>query len=150
MNRDEFYGKVTTMDLSSLIPMPTSKKLPSFRPGDTIKVSVRIREGDKERIQAFQGVVIKIQRGSQAANFTVRRVSYSVGVERTFLFHSPFIEKVEAIRQGAVRRAKLYYLRSLSGKAARVKEKGRIVEAVQAPGDEAPGEEPPAEEASSS
>lgn len=93
----------------------------NFRPGDTVRVHVRITEGDKERIQAFEGVVIAINRGGSRASFTVRKVSYSVGVERVFPLHSPTVEKVEVIQSGKVRRAKLYYLRQRSGKKARLK-----------------------------
>ncbi len=97
--------------------------MPDFRPGDTIKVHVRIKEGDKERIQVFQGVVIRKKRGNTRATFTVRKVTYGIGVERIFPFHSPSIDKIEIIKRGKVRRAKLYYLRKLRGKAARIKEK---------------------------
>jgi len=97
--------------------------MPDFRPGDTIKVHVRIKEGDKERIQIFQGVVIRKKRGNTRATFTVRKVTYGIGVERIFPFHSPSIDKIEIIKRGKVRRGKLYYLRKLRGKAARIKEK---------------------------
>jgi len=97
--------------------------LPDFGPGDTIKVSVRITEGEKERIQAFQGVVIGKRKGTANATFTVRKVSYGVGVERIFPMHSPTIDKIEIVTRGRVRRAKIYYLRKLRGKAARIKEK---------------------------
>ena len=97
--------------------------MPDFGPGDTIKVHVRIKEGDKERIQIFQGVVIRKRRGNTRATFTVRKVTYGIGVERIFPFHSPSIDKIEIIKRGKVRRAKLYYLRKLRGKAARIKEK---------------------------
>jgi large subunit ribosomal protein L19 len=97
--------------------------MPDFGPGDTIKVHVRIKEGDKERIQVFQGVVIRKKRGNTRATFTVRKVTYGIGVERIFPFHSPSIDKIEIIKRGKVRRAKLYYLRKLRGKAARIKEK---------------------------
>lgn len=97
--------------------------IPSFRPGDTVRVHVRVVEGTRERVQAFEGVVIRRQRGSVRETFTVRRVSYGVGVERTFPVHSPRLEKIEVVRRGVVRRAKLYYLRALRGKAARIKEK---------------------------
>jgi len=97
--------------------------MPDFGPGDTIKVHVRIKEGDKERIQVFQGVVIRKRRGNTRATFTVRKVTYGIGVERIFPFHSPSIDKIEIIKRGKVRRAKLYYLRKLRGKAARIKEK---------------------------
>jgi large subunit ribosomal protein L19 len=94
-----------------------------FRPGDTVKVHVKIREGEKERIQVFQGVVISKRGGSANAAFTVRKVSYGVGVERVFPLHSPIIDKIELVTRGRVRRAKIYYLRKLRGKAARIREK---------------------------
>ena len=97
--------------------------VPGLAPGDTVKVSVRIKEGEKERIQLFQGVVIKVRQGADGGNFTVRRVAYGVGVERTFPTASPMLAKVEVVRHGKVRRARLFYLRNLSGKAARIKEK---------------------------
>lgn len=95
---------------------------PDFRPGDTVKVHVKVVEGNRERIQVFEGVVIKRQNGGISETFTVRKISYGVGVERTFPVHSPRIEKIELSRRGKVRRAKLYYLRNLRGKAARIKE----------------------------
>lgn len=97
--------------------------LPAFAPGDTVRVHVKIREGEKERIQAFQGVVISKRKGAAKASFTVRKVSYGVGVERIFPLHSPIIDKIEVITRGRVRRAKIYYLRKLRGKAARIKER---------------------------
>ena len=97
--------------------------MPDFRPGDTVRVHARIREGDKERVQVFQGVVIRKRGGTTGATFTVRKVSYGVGVERVFPMHSPIIDRVEILTRGKVRRAKLYYLRNLRGKAARIKEK---------------------------
>jgi large subunit ribosomal protein L19 len=97
--------------------------LPNFRPGDTVKVHVKIKEGEKERIQAFQGVVISKRKNTANATFTVRKVSYGIGVERIFPIHSPVIDKIEVITRGRVRRAKIYYLRKLRGKAARIKEK---------------------------
>lgn len=97
--------------------------LPDFAPGDTVKVYVKIREGEKERIQAFQGVVISKRKGTTNASFTVRKVSYGIGVERIFPLYSPIIDKIEVITKGRVRRAKIYYLRKLRGKAARIKEK---------------------------
>lgn len=96
---------------------------PDFRPGDTVKVHVKVVEGDRERIQLFEGVVIKRQNGGISETFTVRKISYGVGVERTFPLHSPRIDKIEVSRRGKVRRAKLYYLRNLRGKAARIKER---------------------------
>ena len=96
--------------------------IPNFGPGDTVKVHARIREGQKERIQIFQGVVIRKRKGTTGATFTVRKISYGVGVERIFPLHSPMIDKVEVVSKGKVRRARLYYLRKLRGKAARIKE----------------------------
>ena len=95
--------------------------IPAFRPGDTVKVHLRIIEGEKERIQVFQGAVLRLCKGSVNATFTVRKVSDGVGVERVFPMHSPFIERVEVVTQGKVRRRRLYYLRALRGKAARIK-----------------------------
>ena len=97
--------------------------LPSFFPGDTVKVHVKIKEGEKERIQAFQGVVISKRKGMANATFTVRKVSYGIGVERIFPMHSPVIDRIEVLTHGRVRRSKVYYLRKLKGKAARLKEK---------------------------
>ena len=97
--------------------------LPDFGPGDTVKVHVKIKEGEKERIQAFQGVVISKRKGGTNATFTVRKVSYGIGVERIFPMHSPIIDRIEVITRGRVRRAKIYYLRKLRGKAARIKER---------------------------
>ncbi|PXW92549.1 LSU ribosomal protein L19P [Streptohalobacillus salinus] len=95
---------------------------PTFKPGDTVKVHVKVVEGTRERIQLFEGVVIKRQNGGISETFTVRKISYGVGVERTFPVHSPRVDKIEVSRRGRVRRAKLYYLRNLRGKAARIKE----------------------------
>ncbi len=100
--------------------------LPDFRPGDTIKVHVKIKEGDKERIQVFEGVVIRKRRGASRSTFTVRKVSYGVGVERIFPTNSPVIDRIEIVQRGKVRRAKLYYLRQLKGKAARIKEQRNL------------------------
>jgi large subunit ribosomal protein L19 len=97
--------------------------MPDFIPGDTVRVHVKIKEGDKERIQVFQGVVISKRKGGINASFTVRKVSYGVGVERVFPYHSPIIDRVEVVTKGRVRRAKIYYLRKLRGKAARIREK---------------------------
>ncbi|MES0363377.1 MAG: 50S ribosomal protein L19 [Desulfobacteria bacterium] len=96
--------------------------LPYFKPGDTVKVHVKIREGDKERIQVFEGVVIRKRKGAASASFTVRKVSYGIGVERIFPLHSPNIDKVEVVFSGRVRRSRLYYLRKRRGKSARIKE----------------------------
>jgi large subunit ribosomal protein L19 len=98
------------------------KDVPNFRPGDTLKVHVKVIEGSRERIQLFEGVVIKRRGGGISETFTVRKISYGVGVERTFPLHTPKIEKIEVARRGKVRRAKLYYLRALRGKAARIQE----------------------------
>jgi len=97
--------------------------LPDFRPGDTVKVHVKIKEGEKERIQVFEGTVIRKRRGGNRASFTVRKVSYGIGVERIFPTHSPAIDRIEVVQRGKVRRAKLYYLRQLKGKAARIRER---------------------------
>jgi large subunit ribosomal protein L19 len=97
--------------------------IPSFRPGDTVRVSVRVREGDKERLQAFEGVCIGRRGGGISESFTVRKISSGVGVERIFPLHSPSLAEIAVVRRGRVRRAKLYYLRQLSGKAARIKER---------------------------
>ncbi|GAA0298926.1 large subunit ribosomal protein L19 [Gracilibacillus halotolerans] len=97
--------------------------LPEFRAGDNVKVHVKVVEGTRERIQVFEGVVIKRQNGGISETFTVRKISYGVGVERTFPVHSPRVDKIEVTRRGKVRRAKLYYLRELRGKAARIKER---------------------------
>ena len=97
--------------------------IPAFRPGDTVKVHVKVVEGNRERVQVFDGVVIGRQNGGVRETFTVRRVSYGVGVERTFLVHSPRLAKIEVVRHGIVRRAKLHYLRGLTGKAARIRER---------------------------
>jgi large subunit ribosomal protein L19 len=97
--------------------------IPDFRPGDTLKVHVRVVEGSRERVQVFQGVVIRRQGGGIRETFTVRKVSFGVGVERTFPVHTPIIAKIEVVTRGDVRRAKLYYLRDLRGKAAKIKEK---------------------------
>jgi large subunit ribosomal protein L19 len=101
--------------------------LPVFRPGDTVKVMVRVREGDKERLQAFEGVCVGRHGGGVSETFTVRKVSAGVGVERIFPLHSPVIASVDVVRRGKVRRAKLYYLRRLAGKAGRIKEKREVV-----------------------
>ena len=111
------------MNIASLVEIKSNPNIPTLAPGDTVKVSSKVVEGDKERIQVFQGVVIKVQRGGAGANFTVRRVAYDIGIERTFPIYSPLVEKVEVVRHGKVRRAKLYYLRGLSAKASRIKEK---------------------------
>jgi large subunit ribosomal protein L19 len=116
------------MDAIGLVEASQLKKnRGDFAPGDTVKVQVKVVEGEKERIQAFEGVVIRKRGEGARASFTVRRISYGVGVERTFPLHSPMVERIQVVRRGDVRRAKLYYLRKLSGKAARLKEKRAIV-----------------------
>ena len=103
-------------------------EVPSFGPGDTVRVHAKVVEGNRERIQVFEGVVIRRRAGGINENFTVRRIaSHGIGVERTFLLHSPRIDKIEVVRHGRVRRAKLYYLRGLTGRAARIKERRRSV-----------------------
>ena len=97
-------------------------EIPDFKPGDTVRVHVKVIEGEKERIQAFEGVVLRKSGGGNRETFTVRKISYGVGVERTFPIHSPRIDKIDVLTRGQVRRAKLYYLRKLSGKAARIEE----------------------------
>ena len=112
------------MEAAQLIKLDPTPNIPDFGPGDTVRVNFRIREGERERIQAFQGVVIRRQNGKgPAANFTVRRISDGIGIERIFPIYSPLIESLEVTRRGSVRRAKLYYLRGLQGRAARIKEK---------------------------
>lgn len=111
------------MNLVDIIEQENLKKeVPNFNIGDTVRVFVKVIEGDKERLQAFEGIVISRKNGSIRESFTVRKVSFGVGVERTFPIHSPRIDHIEVIRKGKIRRAKLYYLRDLTGKAARVKE----------------------------
>ena len=122
--------------------------IPEFRAGDTVKVHVRIKEGEKERIQVFEGIIIKVQGGGLNQTFTVRKTSYGVGVEKTFLIHSPLVEKVELVRVGKARRAKLYYLRDRVGKAAKTKELvGARIENREITVKEDLVEEPVAEEA---
>lgn len=112
------------MDIISVLEREQLRNdIPAFRPGDTVRVYVKVVEGSRERIQAYEGVVITRKGSGLRENFTVRRISYNVGVERTFPVHSPRIDKIEVLRRGIVRRAKLYYLRNLTGKAARIKEK---------------------------
>lgn len=109
------------------------KDLPDFKPGDTVKVQVRVIEGDKERLQAFQGVVLQRKGQGLSSTFTVRKISGGIGVERIFPLHSPNIAKITVVRKGMVRRAKLFYLRKLTGKAAKVQEKLEAAEPAKAP-----------------
>ncbi len=132
------------MDIASLIKIP-NPDIPALSPGDTVKVSTKIVEGEKERIQVFQGIVIKVRRGADGGSFTVRRISHGIGVERTFPLLSPLVAKVEVMRHGKVRRAKLYYLRGLSGKAARIKEKRVIKKSPVLPDLTEPEGSPPQE-----
>jgi large subunit ribosomal protein L19 len=113
------------MNLINAVEEGYKKKLPSFQVGDTVKVFVKVVEGDKERIQPFEGVVISRRGSSIRETFMVRKVSFGVGVERIFPLHSPAIEKIDVVRRGAVRRAKLYYLREKKGKAAKIRERER-------------------------
>ena len=111
------------MEAAQLFKKAPNPRIPKFSPGDTVKVNFRIREGERERIQVFQGVVIRFMNGKgPAANFTVRRITAGIGIERVFPLHSPLVESLEITRYGSVRRAKLYYLRGLQGRAARIKE----------------------------
>ena len=120
-----------------------------FKVGDTVKVSAKVKEGNRERIQVFEGIIIKVQGGGVNTTFTVRRVSYGVGVEKTFLLHSPAVEKVEVVRVGKARRAKLFYLRDRLGKSAKTKERvGARIENNEIVIKEEMGEEPVAEEVS--
>lgn len=113
------------MVIPSLIDVKPNPKIPEVKSGDVVKVSQKFKEGDKEKFQSFQGVIIRVKQGKNNSSFTVRRVSHGVGVERVFLFASPSVEKVEVLKQAKVRRARLYYLRKLSGSASRLKERHR-------------------------
>lgn len=116
------------MDLSqttSFLALEPNPEIPEFGSGDTVRVHVKVVEGERERTQVFEGVVIRVRKAGVSSNFTVRRLTHSVGVERTFLIHSPRVEKVEVTRRGKVRRNALYYLRGRTGKAARIKEARR-------------------------
>jgi large subunit ribosomal protein L19 len=114
------------MKAIEIVERPHLADRPAMRAGDTVRVHVKIREGDKERIQAFEGTVVGVRRGGSRASFTVRKVSFGQGVERIFPLHSPTIDRIEVIRGAKVRRAKLYYLRDLKGKAARMKGEKRV------------------------
>src|SRR5690242_7827123 len=122
MKEEPAMNTLDTLDAESL-----RTDVPDFRPGDTLKVHVRVVEGNRSRIQVFQGAVIRRQGGGVRETFTVRKVSFGVGVERTFPVHTPIIEKIEVVTRGDVRRAKLYYLRDLRGKKAKIKEKRETV-----------------------
>ena len=135
--------------------LTSKKRIPAFRPGDTLKVTVRITEGSKSRLQAYEGVCIARKNNSINSNFTVRKISHGEGVERVFPLFSPIVEKIDVVRKGDVRRAKLYYLRELSGKKARIADRDRgdeadqyeFVEEITKEADSKPAEEPKAEEA---
>ena len=120
-----------TFEKKQIERLTGKKRIPTFRPGDTLKVTIRITEGDKSRLQAFEGMCIARKNNSVNSNFTVRKLSHGEGVERVFPLFSPIVEKIEVIRKGDVRRAKLYYLRELSGKKARIADKDRGEEADQ-------------------
>ncbi len=138
------------MNIASLVEVKPNLKIPDLAPGDTVKVHTKIVEGEKERTQIFQGIVIKLRRARTGVSFTVRHVAYGVGVERTFPSQSPLVEKVEIVRHGKVRRAKLYYLRALSGKASRIKERrsdrDQLLQEQAAQAEAPPTPEPPAQE----
>ena len=120
-----------TFEKQQIEKLTSKKRVPAFRPGDTLKVTVRITEGSKSRLQAFEGICIARKNNSVNSNFTVRKISHGEGVERVFPLFSPLVEKIEVVRKGDVRRAKLYYLRELSGKKARIADKDRGDEADQ-------------------
>ena len=111
------------MEVNSVVKAKVNRNIPEISPGDTVKVSFRIKEANRERVQILSGLVVRVRRGGAGGNFTIRRVTYGVGVEHTFPFASPLVEKVEVMRRGKVRRAKLYYIRRLSAKEARLKER---------------------------
>ena len=114
------------MELSdAVLGLKANPNVPDFRAGDTVRVHAKVVEGERERIQVFEGVVIRKRRSGSSSNFTVRRIAHEVGVERSFRLHSPRLEKVEVVRRGKVRRARLYYLRGRTGRAARIKEAAR-------------------------
>ncbi len=115
------------MDIRELIEPKINTNIPQISPGDTVKISLKTIEGDKERLQHFQGMVIRTRKGVDGGSFTVRRVIYGIGVERTFSFQTPLIQGIEVVRQGKVRRAKLYYMRGLSTKQARLRERPQKV-----------------------
>ena len=120
-----------TFEKQQIEKLTSKKRVPAFRPGDTLKVTIRITEGSKSRLQAFEGICIARKNNSVNSNFTVRKISHGEGVERVFPLFSPLVEKIEVVRKGDVRRAKLYYLRELSGKKARIADKDRGDEADQ-------------------
>jgi len=130
-----------TLDQEEVKKLLANRAVPEFRPGDTVRVSVKVVEGERERVQAFEGVCIARKNAGINSNFTLRKISYGEGVERIFPLYSPRITAIEVVRAGKVRRAKLYYLRGLTGKAARIAERGRSAVEVPSEG-EAPAVEP--------
>jgi large subunit ribosomal protein L19 len=143
------------MNVNSISQIKVNPNIPQISPGDTVKVSFKVKEAGRERVQTLLGLVVRVRRGAGGGNFTVRRVTYGIGVEHTFPFASPFLEKVEVVRHGKVRRAKLYYIRRLSAREARLKERREkvveetgVVEAMAEEGEseEAVGEEGTVEE----
>ena len=139
------------MNINSIIQIKVNPKIPQISPGDTVKVSFKVKEANKERIQTLSGLVVRARKGAGGGNFTVRRVTYGIGVEHTFPFASPALEKVEVVRHGKVRRAKLYYIRRLSAREARLKERrekmAEKAAVLEAAGVEGEIEEPVAEQA---
>jgi len=121
------------MNINSISQTKVNPKIPQISPGDTVRVSFKVKEANRERVQTLLGLVVRVRRRADGGNFTVRRVTYGIGVEHTFPFASPFLEKIEVVRRGKVRRAKLYYIRRLSAKEARLKERReRMAEKVAA------------------
>jgi len=119
------------MNVNSISQIKVNHDIPQISPGDTVKVSYKVKEANRERIQTLLGLVVRVRRGAGGGNFTVRRVTYGIGVEHTFAFASPFLERIEVVRRGKVRRAKLYYIRRLSAREARLKERrGKMAEKV--------------------
>jgi large subunit ribosomal protein L19 len=119
------------MDISSVVESKANENIPKFKPGDTVRVKMKVIEGDQERSQTFEGVVIRVRKSGVGASFTLRKVFHGIGVERTFPFNSPRLEKVDVLRHGKARRAKLYYLRQLSSKMARQKVKSKSKDEVR-------------------
>jgi len=132
------------MDIQNIAEIKPNREMPVMNPGDMVKVSTKIVEGEKERTQIFQGVVLKTKQGGAGPILTVRRVTYGIGVERTFPLYSPRVEKVEVVRHGKTRRARLFYLRGLSARASRIKERriDQTLEVEQKPAEEAQPEQP--------
>jgi large subunit ribosomal protein L19 len=132
------------MDIQTISEIKPNREMPAMNPGDMVKVSTKIVEGEKERTQIFQGVVLKMKQGGAGPILTVRRVTYGIGVERTFPLYSPRVEKVEVVRHGKTRRARLFYLRGLSARASRIKERriDQTIEVEQKPAEESQPEPP--------